>query len=76
MSVLRILRNLAVLVILAMALLASTPRRAAAKNKKLQCLPAHSTCYFYAGAEPCCTGEICQADPFRPGTGVCLYIPF
>ncbi len=54
MSLLRILRNLAVLVILAMAVLASTPRPAAAK--KQVCLQEFEQCN---GTIPCCRGLVC-----------------
>lgn len=60
MSVLRILRNVAVLVILAVAVLASTSGPAAAKKTKCRnvgyCLTAGRTC---GGLVPCCCGLIC-----------------
>jgi hypothetical protein len=54
MSLLRILRNLAGLLILAMAVLASTSRPAAAK--KQVCLQLFEPCGFTI---PCCRGLVC-----------------
>ena len=61
MSVLRILRNLAVLVILAMAVLGS-PRPAVAKKKGGggACLGLYASCpNRYFPNEPCCPGLRC-----------------
>ena len=54
MSVLRILRNVAVLVILAVAVLASTPRPAEAKKHNRGCLASGSLCN--PKSLPCCSG--------------------
>lgn len=54
MSMLRILRNLAVLVILAVAILAATPRRAEAKKHHQACLGSGSLCT--PRSLPCCSG--------------------
>jgi hypothetical protein len=54
MSVLRILRNLAVLVILAVAILASTPRALADKPK------ACSGGLCGPGQPPCCHKLVCE----------------
>lgn len=59
MSVLRILRNLAVLVILAVAVLTLTPGYAMAKHKKPPvCLSLGTFCL--GRTTPCCAGLYCQ----------------
>ena len=59
MSVLRILRNLAVLVILAVAVLTLTPGSAMAKHRKPPvCLPQGAFCL--GRTTPCCAGLYCQ----------------
>jgi hypothetical protein len=65
MSLLRILRNLAVLVILAMAVLGS-PRPAAAK--KQVCLQLFEPCGFTI---PCCRGLVCGSVGDR---SICQYL--
>jgi hypothetical protein len=57
MSLLRILRNLAVLVILTVGVLASTPRRAAAN----QCAKGGAPCNH----KPCCVGFTCSGGICR-----------
>jgi hypothetical protein len=66
MSVLRIFRNLAVLMILTLAVLASTPRPAAAKlcGKKGQICGR--------GIGPCCGKLICVICNIRTGQGTCF----
>ena len=56
MTILRFLRNLAVLAILALAVLASTPRRAAAGDKL--CLHKGAVCTL--SAIPCCKDLVCE----------------
>jgi hypothetical protein len=68
MSVLRILRNLAVLVIFTLAVLASTPRAAADKPKA--CEGAGQPCGL--GYPPCCHKLVCEFG----GRGVCLKTGF
>ncbi len=57
MTTLRILRNLAVLVIFAVAVLASTPRPVAAAEP--ECLPAGKSC-TPKGTPHCCSGLKCE----------------
>lgn len=73
MSVLRIFRNVAVLVILTVAVVGSMPRQAQAAKKK-KCLPNGSICYFYTGAEPCC--YYCEISRLDPSHGICVNYPF
>jgi len=62
MTLLRILRNLAVLVILTVAIMSLTPRRVAAQSS---CLPLGAYCHPYGGNHQCCnnwcggTGRCC-----------------
>jgi hypothetical protein len=56
MTILRFLRNLAVLAILALAVLASTPRRVAADDKF--CLHKGAVCSLQP--LPCCKGLVCE----------------
>ena len=61
MSVLRILRNVAVLVILAVAVLTVTPGSAMAKHGKTKppvCLSLGAFCF--GRTTPCCAGLYCQ----------------
>jgi hypothetical protein len=66
MSLLRILRSLAVLVILAMAVLGS-PRAAAAKKTKSFCVTLGEDC----GRYPCCRGLVCGSVGNR---SVCQFL--
>ncbi len=72
MSLLRILRNLAVLAILAMAVLASPPRPAVAAEGgwKELCLPQGFRCpaRFHHSKQilNCCNGLICTGTPLGP----------
>jgi hypothetical protein len=66
MSVVRILRNLAVLVILAMAVLGS-PRPAAAKKTKGFCVTLGQDC----GRYPCCRKLVCGSVGNR---SVCQFL--
>ncbi len=71
MSMLRILRNLAVLLILAVAVLVSTPRPAAANKKKGACAIAGQQCGL--DRLPCCHHLVCVA--FSGGRAFCFKDP-
>jgi hypothetical protein len=67
MSMLRILRNLAVLLIFAIAVLASTPRPVAAT---LACQQKGEACGL--GLPPCCSHLVCEICNIGRGRGTCI----